>query len=154
MEIETNSQFAQIASPTESIALITLNLKINNSEGMMNICLPHKVIEPILPNLSSKMWFSDISKKPITKEQKGLIVKQLAKSNLNVKAVIGGTNISVKELLNIKKGDVLVLDRKASEEIDVYIDNELKFKGIPGKNKNKVAVKIKEVFKEGDGYNG
>jgi len=154
MEIETNSQFAQIASPTESIALITLNIKINNSEGMMNICLPHKVIEPILPNLSSKMWFSDISKKPITEEQKGQVIKQLAKTNLAVKAVIGGTNISVKELLNIRKGDVLVLDRKADQEIDIYVDDELKFKGIPGKNKNKVAVKIKGIYQKGDAYNG
>ncbi|MDM8533113.1 flagellar motor switch protein FliM [Clostridiaceae bacterium HSG29] len=154
IEIETNSQFAQIASPTESIALVTLNIKINNSEGMMNICLPHKVIEPILPNLSSKMWFSDISKKPITEEQKGLVIKQLAKTNLAVKAVIGGTNISVKELLNVRRGDVLVLDRKADQEIDIYVDDELKFKGIPGKNKNKVAVKIKGIYQKGDAYNG
>jgi flagellar motor switch protein FliM len=154
IDIETNSQFAQIASPTESIALITLNIKINNSEGMMNICLPHKVIEPILPNLSSKMWFSDISKKNITPEEKGMLKKQLSKSDLAIKAIIGSTDISVKELLNVRPGDVLVLNRKVSEPIDIFIDEQLKFKGIPGKNKNKVAIKIQNSLKKGDEYSG
>lgn len=154
VDIETNSQFAQIVSPTESIALITLNIKINNTEGMMNICLPHKVIEPILPNLSSKLWFSDIKKKKLSEEEKGILKKQLIKSDLLVKAVIGGTDISVKELLNIRKGDVLVLNRKIEEPIDVYVDNQLKFKGAPGKNKNKIAVKIKRSLEEGDEYSG
>ena len=36
--IETNSQYAQIISPTEMIALITLNIKIGDVEGLINIC--------------------------------------------------------------------------------------------------------------------
>ena len=39
--IETNSQYAQIISPTEMIALITLNIKIGDVEGLINICLPY-----------------------------------------------------------------------------------------------------------------
>ena len=38
--IETNSQFAQIISPTETIAIITINLKIGDVEGLVNVCLP------------------------------------------------------------------------------------------------------------------
>jgi flagellar motor switch protein FliM len=154
IDIETNSQFAQIASPTESIALITLNIKINNSEGMMNICLPHKVIEPILPNLSSKMWFSDVSKKSTTSEEKDMLRKQLSKSDLSVRAIIGSTDISVEELLNVRPGDVLVLNRKISEPIDIFVDEQLKFKGIPGKNNNKVAIKVQSSLKKGDEYSG
>lgn len=150
IDIETNSQFAQIASPTESIALITLNIKINNSEGMMNICLPHKVIEPILPNLSTKLWFSDMSKKKVTKEQRNQVTEKLKQSRLSLKAVIGRTDISVKELLNIRRGDVLVLDEKVNDLVEVYVDEELKFLGLPGKKKNKMAVKIQQCLKEGD----
>lgn len=43
--IETNSQFAQIISPTEMIALITLNIKIGEVEGLINICLPYLTLE-------------------------------------------------------------------------------------------------------------
>lgn len=154
VEIETNSQFAQIVSPTESIALITLNIQINNSEGMMNICLPHKVIEPLLPNLSSKLWFSDVTKKELTDEQKGVIVNQISKGVLDIKAIVGSTKIKVHDLLNVKPGDVLVLDRKTDEKLDIYVDEQLKFKGVPGKIKNNVAVKITEVDMGGDVNDG
>jgi flagellar motor switch protein FliM len=73
---------------------------------------------------------------------------------LDVKAVIGATDISVKELLNVRPGDVLVLNRKISEPIDIFVDEQLKFKAIPGKNKNRVAVKVQKSLKKGDGYSG
>ena len=38
--IETNSQFAQIISPNDMIAIVTLNVRLGDVEGFMNICLP------------------------------------------------------------------------------------------------------------------
>ena len=52
-KIETNSQVVQIISPNEIIALVTLNIKIGNVAGMMNICIPHLVIESIMDKLNS-----------------------------------------------------------------------------------------------------
>ena len=57
-KIETNSQVVQIISPNEIIALVTLNIKIGNVAGMMNICIPHLVIESIMDKLNTKFWFS------------------------------------------------------------------------------------------------
>ena len=64
--IETNTQFTQIVSPNETIALITLSLNIGSIEGMMHICIPHLVIEPIISKLSTKFWFSKVFQKDIT----------------------------------------------------------------------------------------
>ena len=71
--IETNAQFAQIVSPAESVALITFNLHIGENEGMVNICIPHFVIEPILPSLSSRLWFATSNKREMTEEERGEI---------------------------------------------------------------------------------
>ena len=57
--IETNSQFAQIISPTETIAIITINLKIGDVEGLMNVCLPYTLLEPVMDKLNTKFWFSN-----------------------------------------------------------------------------------------------
>ena len=56
--IETNSQFAQIISPSEMIAIITINMSIGNVEGLMNICLPFMTLEDIMDKLNTKYWFS------------------------------------------------------------------------------------------------
>ena len=53
--IETNSQYAQIISPTEMIALITLNIKIGNVEGLINICLPYITLESVVDKMNSNI---------------------------------------------------------------------------------------------------
>ena len=45
--IETNSQFAQIISPTEMIAIVTININVGGVEGLMNICLPYITLEDV-----------------------------------------------------------------------------------------------------------
>ena len=114
-KIETNSQFAQIVSPNETTALITLNLKIGEVEGFLNICIPHIVIEPILPKLSTKFWFSNISKQA-TEVDKHVIEKRLINSSVNVNVELGYTYITVKEFLKLQLGDVIVLNNSADTE--------------------------------------
>ena len=61
--IETNSQFAQIISPSETIAIVTINIKIGDVEGLMNICLPYATLEPVMDKLNTKYWFSNMQEK-------------------------------------------------------------------------------------------
>lgn len=148
-KIETNSQFAQIVSPNETVALITLNIKIGDVEGMMNICIPHIVIEPILPKLSTKFWFSSISK-TITEEDKQTLKNRVEKSKINISAQLGSTFITVKDFLELQKGDVVLLDKFANDEIEIYVGEKRKHFGIPGTMNNKMAIKVTRIDKEGD----
>ncbi len=148
--IETNSQFAQIVSPSESIALITLKMKVSDIEGMINICIPHFVIEPILPNLTSKLWFAKNQKKESTDEEKFALHQNLNYSDVTIKTIVGRTNISVGEFLGLQRGDIILLDKKTDEDFEIYVDTELQFHGRPGSKKNKVAVKITKSLTEGD----
>ena len=54
VRIETNSQFAQIISPQEMTALVTLNVRIANVEGLVNFCLPYIVLEDVIDRLNTK----------------------------------------------------------------------------------------------------
>lgn len=148
--IETNSQFAQIVSPTESIALITFNVKVGDAEGMINICIPHFVIEPILPNLSSKLWFTTTSKKDLSDNERKSLEARLKKSSVAMKSVVGRSMISVKELLNLQRGDVILLDTKVDDSFEVYVEDQLKFFAKPGALNKHLAVMISEVLEEGD----
>ncbi len=148
--IETNSQFAQIVSPSESIALITFNLKIGDTEGMINIAIPHYVIEPILPNLSSKLWFQSSIKKELTDEERIALREGVEKSHLDIRSVIGHTMISVREFLSLQIGDVVILDRKVGEDFEVYVDKDVKYLGQPGTSNAHMAIKITDNLEEGD----
>lgn len=148
--IETNSQFAQIVSPAESIALVTFNIHIGDVEGMVNICIPHFVIEPILPSLSSRLWFATSNKREVTEEERDAIETGISKSRLNMTAVVGGSTITVSELLNLQKGDIILLNKKVDETLEIYVEDKLKFHGKPGIKKKNVAVMITDIVREGD----
>jgi flagellar motor switch protein FliM len=107
--IETNVQFAQIISPNEMVALITLDVTIGEAEGMINICMPYMVLEPIMPKLSTKFWFASIEK-GATEETKELIANKIKTTLIPIKACLGKTSITIKEFLELQAGDVLQLD--------------------------------------------
>ena len=148
-KIETNPQFAQIISPNEMVALMTFNIKVSEAEGMMNICLPHIVVEPIMSKLTTKFWYSLVEKEPIA-NAKEMLEHRLENTYIPVRGVLGKSNITVAELLGLTVGDVLPLDRGVSEEVDVYVGELLKFKARPGVVRKKAALKVTQVHKKED----
>ena len=148
-KIETNSQVVQIISPNEIIALVTLNIKIGNVAGMMNICIPHLVIESIMDKLNTKFWFSQ-KEQELGPSYEEYIQKMIEKSRVPVTAVLGKTHITVKEFLELSRCDIIKLDKDVDSDLDIYVGNILKFTGTPGEMKNKLAIKINEVIQRED----
>lgn len=149
--IETNSQFAQVFSPSESIALITCNVKIDENEGLMNIAIPFIVVEPILSNLSSKFWFSSTKKKEQSRAEYEALEEKVEDAEVEVKTVLGRTSLTVGELLTLGLGDVIVLDAEVKKPMDIFIGGKLKYHGLPGSSRKKMAVKITELYEEKKG---
>lgn len=146
-KLETNAQFAQIVSPNEIIALITLKARVSDVEGMINICIPHIVVESILHKLSTRLWFSRIEKE-LSPEMKANLQDKIEGTRIPVKAILGKTTITVGEILELQTGDVIQLDTCVNSDIPVHVGDILKFHGKPGVKKNKVAMKITSVVRK------
>ena len=56
--METNPMFTQVIPPTEMVILVTLDVKIAEVSGLMNVCYPYVLLEPVLSRLSSQYWFA------------------------------------------------------------------------------------------------
>lgn len=148
-KIETNSQVVQLIAPNEMVALVTFNIKLGNLEGMMNICIPHLVIEPMIEKLNTKYWFTSNESRlgPSYKKQ---IEKMVQSTNMPVKVVLGKTHITVQEFLGLQANDIIKLDKNIDEDLDVYVGNILKFTAKPGAYKNKRAVKVNTIITRED----
>ncbi|MFV0502719.1 MAG: flagellar motor switch protein FliM [Lachnospirales bacterium] len=142
-KIETNAQFAQIISPNEMIALTSLKIMVGGVSGYMNFCLPHLVLEPIVKNLNNRIWYSSSSSDDEESYRYDLENK-LEKTNLSVNAVLGKTFINVSDFVDLKVGDVIALDSTINSDIKIYISENLKYYGKPGKVKNRNSVQITE----------
>lgn len=145
--IEMNSQFAQIISPSETIAIVTINLKIGDVEGLMNICLPYTTLEPVMDKLNTKYWFSTMKEKD-SNSYEAAIENIIDNALIPMKAVLGTSKINVQDFVNLQLGDVIRLDRKVDDELEVYVGNIKKFKALPGYSDNKYAVRVTEILRE------
>ena len=126
MRIETNSQYAQIISPQEMTALITLSIKIGTVEGFMTFCLPFTSLEEVMDKLNTKFWFSALQEKDDTNYG----------------------DVSVNDFVNLQPGDVIRLNSKVEDELDVFVGNMKKFKALPGASSGVYALRITKVIRE------
>lgn len=145
--IETNSQFAQIIAPNEMASIVTMNMKIGTVEGMINVCLPYEVLESVIDKLNTKYWYSTM-KVADNMAYKDLIEVAISKARIPIRAILGRSTISVNDFVNIQKGDIIKLNSKVEEELDVYVGNIRKFKALPGSQSESYAVKISSIVRE------
>ena len=145
--IETNSQYAQIISPSEMIAIITINVKIGDVEGLMNICLPFLTVEDVIDKLNTKYWYANMQQYDET-DYADAIEVLIRKAQIPIKAVLGNSTISVSDFSMLQVGDIIRLDRKAEEELEVYVGNIKKFTALPGASGDNYAVRVTEVIRE------
>ncbi|CAM4315014.1 flagellar motor switch protein FliM [Paenibacillus macerans] len=146
--LETNPQFMQIVSPNETIALISLSTKIGDTSGMINLCIPHVVIEPIMPKLSVHHWFVS-QKKSRVPEEVDALRHRVNKAMLPIVAELGESQITVREFLGLSVGDVISLNKPVQEGLQIRIGDRLKYIGSPGTIKDRVAVQINDIVSEG-----
>ncbi len=147
--IETNPQFAQVIAPSDMIAIVTLDMKIGDVEGFMNICVPYFTVESIMDKLNTKFWFSTMQEK--NDESYTEVIESVVKRvDVPIKAILGNSSISVNDFIGLQMGDIIRLNSHVDDELEVYVGNIKKFKAMPGSSKNNYAVRVTSVLREGD----
>ncbi len=146
--IEMNPLFTQIVPPTDMVILITLEVRVAESRGLLNICLPFAVLEPLLDHLNAQFWFAS-AKRAATPENLAALQERLSAAKVQVSVELGRTSISVKEFLGLRKGDVIQLDQPVKKPMLVRVGNNDKFTAFPGLVGSKLAIQIHEVLEEG-----
>ncbi len=145
--IETNSQFAQIISPSEMIAIITINIKLGDVEGLMNICLPYITLDTVMDKLNTKFWFSSQQDREEISYTR-MVENLLAKAPIPVKAVLGHSAFSINDFAGLQVGDIIRLDANVEDELGIYVGTIKKFRALPGVSGDNYAVRITSIIRE------
>lgn len=139
--LETNPLFSQIVAPNDRVASIVFEMRIGDATGVLNLCIPHLVVEPIGNKLSAQMWFASSYKAPTT-ESTVLIQKRLQKAVVPVVAELGSTTVTLREIFELQAGDVIRLDATVGDRVRVKLGEQDKFVGDAGVVRGHVAVRI------------
>ena len=148
--IEVNPQFAQIVPPSEMVVLVTLETKVGDEEGMMNLCIPYVTIEPIISKLSSSFWFSSV-RQNATSQYLGVLKQKLNTVEMDLVAEIGTINVPIRDVLALRVGDTVKLSTvRYDDPLVLNVGNQRKFLCQPGVVGKKRAVQIIGRFENDD----
>ena len=147
---ESNPQFTQIVPPNDMVVIVTLQTKLGEVEGMMNICIPYLVLEPIMSKLTTTFWVAASVAKDDDGGHADVIRRKLNKTKVPFVVEVGRVQITIREFLTLGFGDVLQLNTKVKEDFPCMIGTNPKFYCRPGTFGKKLAVQITKIVEKGE----
>ncbi len=119
---ESSPNVIQIVAQNEIVIMIVLEITIGETSGMINLAYPVINLESILSRLASKdiMIGEKNAKKSRNEELKELVKR----ADIDNEFILSQLNLTIRRILELKKGDVIRLDRKASDEATLMIDGK------------------------------
>ncbi len=138
---EMNSQFANIATPSEIVVSTSFTLEFGGATADMFICFPYSMLEPIREILYSTMSSEQLSS---DKRWIGTLRQQLQSAEVEMVVNLGENEISLRDVLELKKGDVIPIE--IPERLQVTIDNVPLLSCSYGQQNGQYAVKVEEFI--------
>ena len=132
VETVLNADLVQAALPGDIAALLLFEIHTLGMSGTISICVPHPVIEPLMDRLNTQAWFSASSRKHGSEDDRLKLADSIREARLPISVELGSTTITVGELLDIRSGDVIRLDRNAEAELPIRAGKRARFVGRPG----------------------
>lgn len=143
---ETRPQLLQIVAPNEVVISIVFHLRVGDARGMMSLCIPALVLEPIIEKLNQSSYSRS---REVPPEQTQALMSTLSLVDFPVAIGLRSTTAALDDLLTIAVGDVLRLDHRLDQAVEISIGGLKKFYGELTTNNGHTAVCLKAEAKEG-----
>jgi len=139
--MDTNANAIQIISDHEIVLLVVFEITIDDESGFLSICYPISYIESLLDVIVEKV-FAEAKNKKVSKQRD--INALMSGAKMKIEAILAETEVHIKDLLNLKEGDVIAFSKNAtSASSKVYINNKEKWSALAGSSSNRKAIQIK-----------
>ncbi|TFG44398.1 MAG: flagellar motor switch protein FliM [Bacteroidia bacterium] len=140
---ETKPEFVHMVSPNDLVIAVIFSVKTDVFSGNIHLCIPYLMLEPIKDKLSSRY----LSDKDIEHVFGAQIQNLLKKTNIAVVAELGRTSYTIRDILNLRAGDILKLKTGTQDLITINVEGVPKYQGAPGVVKGNRAVQVTRLFR-------
>lgn len=147
---EANPQLMQIVPPNEVVILICFEIKMGESSGMLNLCVPFPVVEPIMSNFSTiQTWFTTRRTTDVEQDRRKL-KEGLDKVKVEVVVALARTKMTLGQVLNLRPGDIILTQKDIHESLLLTVEGKAKFRGYAGTYRNSKAFRITQTAEAGE----
>ena len=131
---EMNPQFVTIVTPSEAVIRIEIHIEIENFVGKLFFCIPYSIVEPVKDKL-----FSGIRNDVLASDERWIarLREILKESFVNLQVDMGSAELSLRDLVNMEKGNVITLQTSVSDELIIRVEGVPKMKGTAGSYRRK-----------------
>ena len=142
---EMQPQFANIATPSEIVVSTAFQLEIGDLAGTIHICMPYAAMEPIRDVLYSSTQGESVE---VDRRWVQVLTREIQSAEVTLVAELARTDATVEQLLSMKAGDFIELDREPRIRASVG--------GVPvfdcqyGTHNAKYAIRIEEFLRNSD----
>jgi flagellar motor switch protein FliM len=141
---ETDAEFVQVIPGTEPAIVATFEIGINEHRAVLRICYPYVIVERMLGRAGITQMLATRSE-PVDPAVRRSYEDALRDTRVQVTAELGRTHLSIQDILGLAEGDVIVVDGRTTEPIQVVIGNVPQFKAVIGRSGSHKALRITEV---------
>ena len=139
---EMNTQFANIANPTEIVVVSSFTIEIGGHGGSFHICVPYSMLEPIRDLIYSTMQGDQAEP---DRRWQHMLQKQVQAADVEVVANLAGIRMKIGDLVNMKVGDVLPMDLPST--IEAHVDGVPVLECRYGELNGRYALRVERVLR-------
>lgn len=141
----SSPSYVQFAKSGESVISAAFEVEIEKTQNMFMITYPYYLIDKLIPQTDKK-------KRPTagqaSQSEKLMIQRNLELTQAPVSVTLGRSKLSIEELVNLREGDVVLLNRLIADELELIIGGQTRFLGKAGVVSNRLAFKVVQRFKK------
>jgi flagellar motor switch protein FliM len=138
---ESNAEFVQIIPGVEPALVSTFEVVIYEQRSFINICYPYRLLEQILGRTGMKQWISSATT-AVPKDVRNQYEDTVRTVYVELRAELGRARLPVSELMNLEEGDVIPIQRRVNDPLQIFIGKQEKFLAAPGKAGKHRALRI------------
>lgn len=144
-------ELAQFATMAEATVMLVLEVSLFKTTGTISMCIPYQVLQPVLDNLTSQVWFGgNTTTHKADNDSRGQMGDRISQVSLPITVELGEAELTVQGLLDLQEGHLLKLNTNANGPLPIRVDDRVKFVGQAGLSGKNLAVQIVQaVAQEG-----
>ncbi len=146
--IESDPLIVQIVAGSEMTILVSYEIHVGENTGTINFCIPLMVLHPLLEQISKMAHYAHRVSPEEAEMTRIILLKHLLNAPIQLDTILGRTVVEMDDLLNLKEGDVLILNRTVEEPVVVEIEGLPKLKGTIGRRGEELALRICSIIRE------
>ena len=140
---EMNPQFVNIVTPVDVVIKVEFVLEVEGKQCKAYLCIPYGTVEPIKEKLYSAF---SADRDELDMKWLDRLKDRLKEIPVTITGELGKVKLDISRVVDLKVDNLIMLDRRVDEDIDILVEGSRKFTGKFGIYRGAMAVKVNKVL--------